>query len=51
MVPLATDASTDVPVGASWYVHGTPAWVIENAWPWMTIVPVRGVLDRFAATL
>jgi hypothetical protein len=49
--PVEAPDATDAPVGEIAKVHGTPAWLMVKVWPATVIVPERGVVLVFAATL
>jgi len=51
IVPVATPATADWKSGVASYEQVVPACVIENVWPPMVTVAVRGFVLVFAATL
>jgi hypothetical protein len=51
IVPVPPLAGNEALAGEMVNVQGTPGCVTVNVWPAMVIVPVRDVVDVFAATL
>ena len=49
-LPVLAVSATVAEVGATVKVQGAPLCVIVTVWPAMVMVPVRDVVDVFAAT-